>query len=78
MTASPRHRSTAGPGGRLHLDPTICRGHGICAAEAPDLITLDEWGYPIVSDEPVSGSAAATARRAASLCPVLALRWSRS
>ena len=35
----------------LRVDPTLCSGHGLCAELLPELITLDEWGYPIVARE---------------------------
>ncbi len=35
---------------RLHLDPTHCDGFGICAQILPEVITLDEWGFPILAD----------------------------
>ena len=31
---------------QLRVDPTVCSGHGLCAELLPELITLDEWGYP--------------------------------
>ena len=34
---------------RLRLNPIRCDGFGHCAALLPDLITLDEWGYPILA-----------------------------
>lgn len=67
---SPRSR-------RLRLDPTICRGHGICADVAPELFELDEWGYPIQRARAVADEDLAAARRAADLCPALALRLRR-
>lgn len=63
---------------RLILDPTICRGHGICAEAAPDLIELDEWGYPILTRAEVDPAERSQARRAADLCPALALRLRRT
>jgi ferredoxin len=55
----------------MKVDPIACRAHGLCAELLPELITLDEWGYPIIADRPVS---TADARRAAAACPALALR----
>ena len=40
---------------------------------APELISLDEWGYPIIADGPVPAGLQREARRAVSLCPRLAL-----
>ena len=37
----------------LRVNPISCDGHGLCAEIVPELIELDEWGYPIVSGKPV-------------------------
>jgi ferredoxin len=57
----------------LRLDPTACAGHGLCADLLPELIVLDEWGYPMISDA-VPAHLARHARRAVRACPALALR----
>lgn len=36
---------------KIAVDRVRCTGHGICAQTLPDSITLDEWGYPIVTDD---------------------------
>ena len=36
---------------RLRVDPINCHAHGVCAELLPELITLDEWGYPILEDD---------------------------
>jgi len=59
---------------QLRLDPTACTGHGLCAGLLPELIELDEWGYPILLAETVPGSLLPHARRARDACPTLALR----
>ena len=56
---------------RLDIDWTRCDGHGLCAALLPDQITRDEWGFPLLTDRPLPDR---DARRAAALCPALALR----
>ena len=53
---------------KLEIDPIACSGHGLCADLLPELIELDEWGYPIIRDS-VPPSLAAHARRAVSACP---------
>lgn len=58
---------------KLRVDMTECRGHGVCAEVAPELIALDEWGYPILADGGVPEWAGKHAKRAVSLCPRLAL-----
>jgi len=59
---------------RLAVNPIACTGHGICAEMLPELIGLDEWGYPILAGEPVPHGLMPLARRTVRLCPTLALR----
>jgi ferredoxin len=59
---------------KLHVNPIACSGHGLCAELLPELITLDEWGYPIIARQPVPLPLARQARRAVTDCPALALR----
>jgi ferredoxin len=59
---------------RLRVDPIACDGHGLCAELFPEWIALDDWGYPIVRDDPVPRSLEPHAKRAVELCPVLALK----
>ena len=61
------------PGMTLRVDPIACDGHGLCAELLPERIQLDEWGYPIVADEPLPRELERHARRAVAACPVLAL-----
>ena len=61
---------------RLELDPIACDGHGLCADLLPELIELDEWGYPMI-DGRVPAGLAGHARRAVTACPALALKLSR-
>lgn len=58
---------------KLRVNPILCTGHGLCAELLPELIALDEWGYPFLSDEPVSRELRPLARRAVTDCPALAL-----
>jgi ferredoxin len=57
----------------LEVDRIACTGHGLCAELFPEWIELDEWGFPIVDPEPVTGEAARHAARAVEACPTLAL-----
>jgi ferredoxin len=56
---------------RLRINPITCTGHALCAELLPEVITLDEWGYPILSDLP--DELLPLARRAVTDCPTLAL-----
>ncbi len=58
---------------RLRVNPIRCDAYGHCAELLPELIALDEWGYPIMSDAPVPRKLEGDARRAVSMCPRLAL-----
>ncbi|MCE7003534.1 ferredoxin [Kibdelosporangium philippinense] len=58
---------------RLKVDMIACDGHGVCAELVPELIGLDEWGYPILADGPVPKELRKHARKAVSLCPKIAL-----
>ena len=65
------------PAVRLVVDWTRCDGHGLCAEILPELVGLDDWGYPIVRG-PVPPHLIALAERARGACPVLDLRLVRS
>ncbi|MGH2879320.1 MAG: ferredoxin [Solirubrobacteraceae bacterium] len=58
---------------RVRVNPITCEAHGMCAELLPERITLDEWGYPIVDERPLSGEMVAHAQRAAQACPTFAL-----
>ena len=58
---------------RLVINPVTCDGHGLCAEMLPELIELDDWGYPIVRSAEVPAHLEGVARRARALCPTLAL-----
>ena len=68
-----KHAATAPPAPQLSVDWTRCEGHGLCAALAPELIALDPWGFPLVTDD-VPADQADLARRATRICPATALR----
>jgi ferredoxin len=59
---------------RIDLDPIACDAHGLCAELLPELITLDEWGYPLLKRDEVPAELRSLAQRAVSVCPTLALR----
>jgi ferredoxin len=58
----------------ITVNPIACDGHGICAELLPEMIQLDDWGYPIIDPQPVPPHLEALARRAVAACPTLALR----
>ena len=59
---------------RLRVNPIACSGHGVCAELLPELIALDDWGYPVLAgDGTVPLWLKREARRAVTDCPALAL-----
>jgi ferredoxin len=60
---------------KLRIDWIACNGYGVCEAAAPDLIVLDDWGYPILADGPVPRDLVRQAEKAINDCPMLALAW---
>jgi ferredoxin len=72
----PDHTSASRPQ-RPAVDWTACRAHGGCADLLPELIALDEWGYPVIQDRPIPAEARRRARKAVSECPALALMLKR-
>lgn len=58
----------------LSVNPIACQGHGACAELLPELIALDEWGYPLIAADAVPKHLHRTARQAVAACPVLALK----
>ncbi len=62
----------------LRVNPIDCTGHGVCAELLPELISVDEWGYPLVDPRPVPRALDRDARRAVAACPALALKLMRT
>ena len=66
---------------KMTVDPTVCAGNGVCHELVPELIALDEWGFPVLGLNPsdrttvdVPRDVATHAKRAANACPKLALK----
>jgi ferredoxin len=55
------------------VDRIRCDGYGMCAELLPELVELDDWGYPILRTGAVPFGLVEHARRAVAVCPVLAL-----
>jgi ferredoxin len=58
---------------RLRVDPIACEAHGMCVELLPELIRLDDWGYPILDQPLVPQDLLGLADRAVDACPTLAL-----
>ena len=63
---------------RLAVNWTTCVGHGMCAELLPELIKLDDWGYPIVHPGPIPPELEPHVKRAIEACPTLALLLQRT
>jgi ferredoxin len=61
----------------LHVDMIACDAFGYCAELLPEIVELDEWGYPVVTGA-VTPELLADARAAVDACPRLALRLAAS
>jgi ferredoxin len=64
----------------LRVNPILCDGFGHCHELAPDLVGVDEWGYPILrGDATLLGDrdALQSARYAVRGCPRQALHIER-
>lgn len=64
----------------LKVNPILCDGFGHCHELAPELVAMDEWGYPIISSTPVpltNQAAYESAKYAERGCPRQALRIER-
>ena len=62
---------------QLQVDRISCDGHGLCAELLPEVIALDDWGYPIVKAGTLAPALLEHARKAVAACPVLALTLCR-
>jgi ferredoxin len=62
----------------LTIDRIKCDGRGLCAELLPELIRLDDWGYPIIASGHVPDHLIPLAERAVEDCPVLALAIRRA
>lgn len=59
---------------KIKLDRTKCDGFGTCAAYAPDVFSLDEWGYAsLQSRDDIPPEREEDVRRALLDCPVHAI-----
>ncbi len=63
---------------RLKVDWTRCSGHGLCARLVPELIQLDEHGYPELLDVSVPFWLTRDATQAVEMCPALALTLAKA
>ena len=57
----------------IRVDPVACDGYGHCAEVAPEIFSLDEWGYPIIRHAQVPAALLPVAKLAVKQCPRKAL-----
>jgi ferredoxin len=62
----------------LAVDRIKCDGSGLCAELLPELIRLDDWGYPILKRGTVPDHLLPLAERVVEDCPVLAIALRRA
>ena len=62
---------------RVHVDWTRCDGHGSCAELLPELLAVDDWGFPLsrtgARDPEVPARLEGRAAHAERSCPLMAL-----
>ena len=58
---------------QLRVDWPTCKARGLCFELLPEVIELDDWGYPVITSE-VTPELLAAARSAVRGCPTMALR----
>lgn len=58
---------------KLKIDWILCDGYSLCADLAPEVIDLDEWGYPIIRPGAIAASELKDVKRAVDSCPMSAL-----
>ena len=57
----------------LLVNPVACDGIGMCTQLAPDVVTTDSWGFPVVTRTDLSDDEVRQAERAVAGCPKRAL-----
>jgi len=57
---------------RLVVDPIRCDAYGYCAELAPELISFDSWGYPVLQPR-VPRGLEGLAKEVVAVCPRRAL-----
>jgi len=60
---------------RLRVDPIACDGRGLCAELPPGLITLDDWGFPLISSQDVPAALRGDVSAVVQLCPGSRCGW---
>lgn len=61
---------------RLHVDRSVCAGHGVCYGTAPEILDADEQGDPIVREDPLREGHVSLGQEVVRRCPERALSLS--
>ena len=59
---------------KLRIDWILCDGYSLCGDLAPDVIDLDDWGYPIIAPGPIHPAHLRDVKKAVAQCPMKALK----
>jgi ferredoxin len=59
---------------RIRVNPAVCDGFGFCCEILPEVISRDEWGFPVLGDGTVAPDLRRAAERAVAFCPRKALQ----
>jgi ferredoxin len=63
---------------RIRVNPAVCDGFGFCCEILPEVISRDEWGFPILGSGTVTPDLRRAAERAVAFCPRKALQLETS
>ena len=67
--------ATLAAGARMSVDADLCQGHGVCAAECPEIFAVDEQAMKVrLLREDVPAELREKAEAAVRYCPTRALR----
>lgn len=58
---------------QLRVDWPSCQARGLCYELLPEVIELDDWGFPVIGGE-ITSELVTAARAAVRGCPRMALR----
>ena len=59
---------------RVHVDASVCQGHGACVMVCPEVFHADEQGFAVVERAEVPSALEDALRRAESQCPERAIQ----
>ncbi len=60
---------------RIHIDRSVCSGHGRCFSLSPEVFAYDDEGFGVPKSEVIAPQLEAAARRAVGACPEQAIEF---